>query len=84
MSCFEPLLAVALLASPDAGVRESPVKAAIEQLARAATQQADAQRKESEKQLEVINIMQTQSDSMARLVQHLLDVSRFQAGAAKL
>ena len=28
--------------------------------------------------------MQTQADSMARLVQHLLDVSRFEAGAARL
>jgi signal transduction histidine kinase len=38
----------------------------------------------NERQVEVVNIMQTQSESLARLVQHLLDVSRFQAGAARL
>lgn len=69
MSCFEPVLAVALLASPDAGVRESPVKAAIEQLARAATQQADAQRKESEKQLEVLAKQVTPEDELCKQVE---------------
>ena len=38
----------------------------------------------SDRQLEVIAIMQTQTDALARLVQHLLDVSRFQAGAGRL
>jgi signal transduction histidine kinase len=38
----------------------------------------------NERQLDVVNIMQTQTDALARLVQHLLDVSRFQAGAARL
>lgn len=74
MSCFEPVLAVALLASPDAGVRESPVKAAIEQLARAATQQADAQRKESEKQLEVLAKQVTQEERPA--IDRLLKLNR--------
>jgi len=36
------------------------------------------------RQAEVVGIMQTQSAALARLVQHLLDVSRFQAGAARL
>jgi signal transduction histidine kinase len=38
----------------------------------------------SGRQLEVVGIMQAQTDALARLVQHLLDVSRFQAGAARL
>jgi signal transduction histidine kinase len=38
----------------------------------------------NERQNEIIAVMQTQADSMARLVQHLLDVSRFEAGAARL
>jgi signal transduction histidine kinase len=38
----------------------------------------------NERQAEVVGIMETQADALARLVQHLLDVSRFQAGAARL
>jgi signal transduction histidine kinase len=38
----------------------------------------------NEKQLDVLNTLETQADSLGRLVQHLLDVSRFQAGEAKL
>ncbi|MFT3839245.1 MAG: hypothetical protein QM723_19845 [Myxococcaceae bacterium] len=63
MSCFEPLLAVVLLAAPpDAGTRESPVKAALEQLARATQQQEDAQRRESDKQLEALAKQATPSE----------------------
>ncbi|AHG90625.1 ATP-binding region ATPase domain protein [Gemmatirosa kalamazoonensis] len=36
------------------------------------------------RQAEVIGVMQTQATSMGRLVQHLLDVSRFEAGAGRL
>jgi signal transduction histidine kinase len=38
----------------------------------------------NEKQLDVLNTLETQADSLGRLVQHLLDVSRFQAGEARL
>jgi signal transduction histidine kinase len=38
----------------------------------------------NEKQLDVLSTLETQADSLGRLVQHLLDVSRFQAGEAKL
>jgi signal transduction histidine kinase len=38
----------------------------------------------TEKQLEVLATVENQAQTLSRLVQHLLDVSRFQAGAARL
>ena len=38
----------------------------------------------TEKQLEVLATVENQAHTLSRLVQHLLDVSRFQAGAARL
>ncbi|MDF1503018.1 ATP-binding protein [Roseisolibacter sp. H3M3-2] len=38
----------------------------------------------NEKQLEVLATVENQAQVLSRLVQHLLDVSRFQAGAARL
>ena len=38
----------------------------------------------TDKQLEVLATVENQAQTLSRLVQHLLDVSRFQAGAARL
>jgi signal transduction histidine kinase len=38
----------------------------------------------TERQLEVLATVENQAQTLSRLVQHLLDVSRFQAGAARL
>ncbi len=38
----------------------------------------------NDKQSDVVGVMQTQAASMGRLVQHLLDISRFKAGEARL
>jgi signal transduction histidine kinase len=38
----------------------------------------------SPKQLEIVRVLESQAGSLARLVQHLMDVSRFRAGGARL
>jgi signal transduction histidine kinase len=38
----------------------------------------------TDKQLDVLRTLEAQADSLSRLVQHLLDVSRFEAGEARL